>query len=131
MGKNKHDIKIVFFLAATILVSCSAIKNKIGYTKKWNGSDIQGHNFASFEDFNGKQDFDIKPDGKNSFYLKYLTNVEHGKLHMEIRSSSKSFLSKELSGKVSDSVYIDNTGSEKIKLILAATHADGSFDIKY
>lgn len=131
MGKIKHDVKIACFLVAAMLVSCSAIKNKMGYTGKWNGSDIQGHNFASFEDFNGKQDFEIKPGGKNSFYLKYLTNVERGKLHMEIRTSSKSFLSKELSGKVNDSVYIDNTGGEKIKLILAATHADGSFDIKY
>jgi hypothetical protein len=131
MGKSKYDIKIACFLVAAMLFSCSVMKNKIGYTGKWNGSDIQGHNFASFEDFNGKQDFDLKPGGKNSFYLKYLINVEHGKLHMEIRSSSRSFLSKDLSGKVSDSVYIDNTSGEKIKLILAATHADGTFDIKY
>jgi hypothetical protein len=131
MGKSKHGIRIAFFLAVATLISCSIMKNQIGYTGKWNGSDIQGHNFASFENFNGKQDFEIKPGGKNSFYLKYLTNVERGKLHMEIKSSSKSFLSKELSGKVSDSVYIDNMGGEKIKLILAATHADGSFDIKY
>ena len=131
MRKIKRAVKIACFLVAAMLVSCSVMKNKIGYTGKWNGSDVQGHNFASFEDFNGKQDFEIKPNGKNSFYLKYLTNVERGKLHMEIRSSSKSFLSKELTGKVSDSVYIDNTGSEKIKLILEATHADGSFDIKY
>ena len=131
MGKNKHDIKIVFFLTATILVSCSVIKNKIGYTKKWNGSDIQGHNFASFEDFNGKQDFDIKPDAKGPFYLKYTADAEHGKLHMEVRAGSKSFLSKEVSGKVTDSIYIDNSAGEKIKLIFEATHADGSFDIKY
>lgn len=116
--------------AASVLaiVSCSVGKN---YTKKWNGTDVPGHTFASFEQFNGKQEFEIKHSGSAPFYIKYLTEVGSGKLHMEIKSKFKSFLSKDLSGKMADSVYVNNESGEKIKLVFEAANAQGSFDVKY
>jgi len=111
------------------IASCSVISKN--YTKKWSGSDVPGHTFASFEQFNGKQEFEIKHPGNDPFYVKYITAVGSGKLHMEIKSGAKSFLSKDLSGNMADSVYVNNESGGKVKLIFEASNAEGSFDIRY
>ena len=101
------------------------------YTKKWEGSDLPGHSYAKFEDFNGKQAFDIKLDKKDSFTLKYATVLKKGKLHLEIKSSDKTVLNKDLSGSESGELIIKNTEGKKYKFIFKAKHAEGSYDITY
>lgn len=123
-------LKLGIAVASVITITSCSVLNK-NYTQKWSGSDVPGHTFASFEQFNGKQEFEIKRSGNGPFYIRYMTEVRSGKLHMEIKSKSKSFLSKELSGKMTDSVYVNNESGEKIKLVFEASNAEGSFDVKY
>lgn len=120
-----------FFFFFLTFISCSGINQNIGYTKKWNGSDINGHNYATFEDFNGRQDFNIRRYSDRPFYLTYSMDIKKGKVRFEIKSLSRIILNKEVSGKLRDSIKLSNEGIEKIKVILYASNAYGSFDIKY
>lgn len=101
------------------------------YTKKWVGSDVPGHSFAKFEDFNGKQDFKVKLDKKDSFLFNYNTNVNAGALHLTVKSSGKTLLDKDLKGSESGQLKVENTSGEDYKFIFKAKHANGSFDITY
>jgi hypothetical protein len=101
------------------------------YTKKWEGSDVPGHSFAKFEDFNGKQDFKIKLDKKDSFVFNYKTDVKAGTLHLDVKSLGKTVLAKDLKGSESGELKIVNTRGENYKFIFKAKHANGSFDITY
>lgn len=101
------------------------------YTKKWNGSDLPGHSYAAFEDFNGKQGFKVKLQKSNRFYFKYLTNLKNGRLHLLLKSSKKIILDKDLSGSESDEFEIENAHGDQYKFIFTASHAEGSFDISY
>ncbi|MBB6499058.1 hypothetical protein [Pedobacter cryoconitis] len=101
------------------------------YTKKWQGSDLPGHSYATFEDFNGKQDFNVKLDKKDGFTLKYTTVLKKGQLQLEIKSSDKTVLQKNLSGSESGEVTVKNTEHKKYKFIFRAKHADGNYEITY
>lgn len=101
------------------------------YTKNWQGSDIPGHCYATFDDFNGKQDFKIKLLKKEGFNFKYSTTLTKGTLRLTIKSGSKTIYEKELKGSISDEVKIENSQGGKFKFIFMAKHAKGSFDVRY
>lgn len=105
--------------------------NAQNYTKNWEGSDLPGHSFAKFEDFNGKQDFKIKLDKNESFIFNYTVTVKKGDLHLEVKSPGGTVLTKDFKGTDSGELKILNPKGQKYKFIFSARHAEGNFDIKY
>jgi len=101
------------------------------YTKNWQGSDLPGHSFAKFDRFNGKQDFRIMLNENDSFIFKYKTTLEQGALYLEVKSSSQTVLSKDLTRSEVGQLKILNPRGEKYKFIFKAKDASGSFDITY
>lgn len=101
------------------------------YTKHWEGGDIKGHTFASFEEFNGKQTFQVKRDRKGQFILKYSASLKKGKLSMEIKCDSKVIIQRDIDGSITDSVRLSNSADEKLQITFRARHANGQFDINY
>jgi hypothetical protein len=130
MIKLKPNAKIMFIAAATLFVSCS-IKNKLNYTKNWRGSDLPGHIYASFDGFNGKQDFNAKRFANGHMNVKYSTDVPTGEMHLEIKCNSKIVLDRDVSGSVRDSIGFDNPGNEPVKFTFKAKNAAGKFDLTY
>lgn len=101
------------------------------YTKKWHSNEKSGQIVASFEEFNGKQDFKVKRNREGSFMLFYSVNLEDGKLSIEIKSSSKAIVQREISGSLLDSIKLDNSNGVKYQVIFRAVHARGKFELKY
>lgn len=129
---NKISLKqFAFFILFISLSACAVMKKEVNYTKNWSGTDVPGHTSAAFEDFNGKQAFDLKLSKKGPFYFKYSTTMERGKLHFTLKSSSKVILSKDLQGSSQDSIRIDNANDEKYSIILQAAEAAGKVDFRY
>ena len=112
-------------------MACSPLKQGINYTKNWQGSDASGHIYATFDDFNGKQEFNAKRFTNGHMYVKYSTNVPTGEMHLAIKCHSKVVLDRDVSGNVSDSIRFDNPGNEPLQFILKARKAAGKFDITY
>jgi hypothetical protein len=100
-------------------------------TKNWKGSDVPGHSYATFEDFNGKQDFKVKLSKNDAFNFKYSATLKKGTLHLAVKSRSKTIYEKDIIGTVSDEFKIENPKGEKYKFIFTARHAEGSFDVRY
>ena len=103
----------------------------INYTKNWRSEDIPGHIIASFDEFNGKQDFKLDKVPTGVFMLKYSVSLEKGRLYIEIKNTPKTTIRREISGNVTDSIRIDNALGKSYKLIFKAVHAKGKFDVKY
>lgn len=101
------------------------------YTKNWHSDEKNGSIIASFEEFNGKQDFKLHRNAKGVFMLKYAATAEKGKLQIEVKQGSKTIVQREVNGSVSDSIKLDNTGDEKYQVIFRAVHAKGKFELKY
>lgn len=116
-----------------LLIGSCALLSTTGrsYTKHWNGSDVPGHNYASFTDMTGQQNFNIKLPSKGLYYLKYSVTVNRGELIMKVRSSSNELINIPIRGTLTDSINIQNTNNERYKLDFIAKHADGNFDISY
>lgn len=105
--------------------------NAQNYTKNWEGSDLPGHSFAKFEDFNGKQDFKVKLDKNESFVFNYTANLKKGELHLEVKSPGGTVFTKNITGTDSGELKVLNLKGEQYKFIFRAKHAEGNFDIKY
>ncbi|WP_131537295.1 hypothetical protein [Pedobacter nototheniae] len=117
-------IKILFVLSS-ILFQTQNI------TRSWDGSDTPGHSYATFEEFNGKQDFKIKLNKKESFTFKYSAIIKKGTLHLAIKSGSKTIYEKDIKDTVSDEVKVDYAEGKKYSFTFTALHAKGSFDVRY
>jgi hypothetical protein len=117
---------------SVILASaCSSIKQGMNYTKNWQGSDLPGHIYATFDGFNGKQEFNAKSFANGRMHVKYSTDVPTGEMHLEIKCNSKLVLNRDVSGKVRDSVLFENPGNEPVQFIFKAKNAAGKFDLTY
>lgn len=121
----------LILLTFTILSSCSILPKSGLHTKNWKGSDLPGHNYATFDYLNGTQKFDLKLNKKGPFYFKYETNIKSGKLHFSLESPTRVIISKELHGAKTDSIQVDNPANENFQIILIGSHAAGSVDFKY
>ncbi|RYE27524.1 MAG: hypothetical protein EOP45_00920 [Sphingobacteriaceae bacterium] len=121
----------LFCLLITLTACSSTLKRSVNYTGKWSGSDLPGHNYATFEDFNGHQNFSITPTSKGTLYIKYVATVAKGTLNLKISSPKKTIVSKTISGTIADSVLVANSNQERLSILFDASHADGSFDLKY
>jgi len=129
MNKLKFTTTIIAFVAILIIVSCSVINKN--YTKNWQGSDLPGHIYATFDGFNGKQDFNAKKFANGSMNVKYSTDVPTGEMHLEIKCNSKIVLNRDVSGSVHDSIRFDNPGNEPVQFTFKAKDAAGKFDLTY
>ena len=129
MSKLKFTTNIIAFVAILIIVSCSIINKN--YTKNWQGSDLPGHIYATFDGFNGKQDFNAKKFANGSMSVKYSTDVPTGEMHLEIKCNSKVVLNRDVSGSVRDSIRFDNPGNEPVQFTFKAKDAAGKFDLTY
>lgn len=121
----------LLLLTALTFTSCSILPKSALHTKNWKGSDLPGHNYSSFDYFNGTQKFDVKLDKKGLFYFKYATNIKSGKLHFSLESPTRTIISKDLHGAQSDSIQVDNPRAENFQIILVGTRAAGSVDFSY
>lgn len=101
------------------------------HTKNWEGTDTPGRSFAKFESFSGKQDFKVKLDKNASFSFKYKTLLEDGSLRLEVKSKTKTILSKDLEGSQERMIEVLNPKGEQYVFVFKAKNARGSFDISY
>ncbi|WP_158797120.1 hypothetical protein [Pedobacter sp. L105] len=101
------------------------------YTKHWDSHETNGHNDAKFEEFNGKQKYEVKLPANGDFSFKYTSVTKKGKLHLVVKSSSKMVLDKDLIGSDSGELKIENPKGEKYNYIFTAVHAEGSFEVNY
>lgn len=129
---QKVICRIWLFCLLVILNACSTIlKRSVNYTGKWNGSDLPGHNYVTFEDFNGHQNFSVTPTSKGALYIRYAVTVNKGTLNLKISSPRQTIVSRTISGTLADSVLVADVNSEHLSILFDASHADGSFDLKY
>jgi hypothetical protein len=117
--------------AVLLTTACSSIKQGMNSTKNWQGSDTPGHIYASFDGFNGKQQYNAKLFANGHMNVRYSTDIPTGEIHLEIKCHSKSVLNRDVSGKVRDSVAFDNPGNEPVQFIFKARDAAGKFDLTY
>jgi hypothetical protein len=125
---------IKFYLIASSYVfisSCTNMKQMTNYTEHWRGTDVPGHIYANFDDFNGKQDFNAQKFDNDHMSVKYSTEVTAGKMHLEIKCNSKVILDRDVTGKVQDSLAFDNPGNQPVQFIFKAKEAAGKFDLTY
>lgn len=114
----KHSIICAFLLFQT-------------HTKNWEGTDTPGRSFAKFESFTGTQDFKVKLDKNASFSFKYKTILDGGSMHLEVKSKSKTILSKDLEGSQEGMIEVLNPRREQYTFVFKAKNAGGSFDVSY
>jgi hypothetical protein len=101
------------------------------HTKNWKGSDVPGHNYATFDYLSGTQKFEVKVNKKATYYFKYTTNIKTGKLHLSLESPTRLILSKNLHGAQTDSIKVDNPAGETFHVLLVGSRAAGKVDLKY
>jgi hypothetical protein len=129
--KNKTAAINLIVLVALTFTSCSLLHKGSLRAKNWNGSDVPGHNYATFDLLSGTQKFDLKLSKKGTFYFKYATDIKAGKLHLSVESPTRTILSKDLHGPQADSILVDNPASETFQIILVGSRAAGKVDFKY
>lgn len=113
-------------------IICSVLLlQQLNLTRDWSGTDLPGHSFAKFEHFDGTQKFDIKLDKKDSFIFNYKAAVKKGTLRLEVKSSTKTVLSKDIKESEEGTLKILNPKGEKYKFILTGKDAQGNYDVTY
>ncbi|HWD89019.1 MAG TPA: hypothetical protein VG367_12880 [Mucilaginibacter sp.] len=122
-----HKIYFTILLVSIATASCSIIN----YTKNWQGSDPPGHIYASFDRFNGKQDFNARSFSNGHMEVKYTTELTEGELRLEIKCNSKIVLNRDVSCAIHGSLIIDNPGNKPVQFIFKARQAVGKFDLTY
>src|SRR5579859_7140457 len=106
MKKIKIHVTLLlfsFFIAAT---SCSVVRGN--YTKNWQGSDVPGHIYATFDGFNGHQDFYARSFSGTKTKMEYSTDIQSGTMLLEVKCDGKTVLNRDVTGAVHDSLTFDN-----------------------
>jgi hypothetical protein len=129
--KNQSAATILILFVALTLSSCSLLPKAGPHTKNWNGSDLPGHTYATFDYLNGTQKFDVKVSKTGTFYFKYATDIRSGKLHLSVESPTRVILSKNLHGAQADSIQVGNPAGETFQIILIGSRAAGKVDFRY
>ena len=129
MKKIKIHFSLLLVPFAIAITSCSILRGN--YTKNWQGSDVPGHIFATFDGFNGHQDFYARSFSGTKTKMKYSTEVSTGSMALEVKCDGKTVLNRDVTGTVHDSLTFDNPGHNPVQLTLKAKDAAGKFDITY
>jgi hypothetical protein len=123
------NLKASFLLSAVLFASCGIINNYS--SRNWHGGDVGGHNYATFDEMNGHQDFKLLNPASGDFNLKYTSDVTEGELRLVITQGHTIIVNRDLSGSVRDSVRISNGGNPDVKISVSGKHAKGKYDISY
>jgi hypothetical protein len=129
MKKMKIHFSLLLFSIAMTMTSCSVVRGN--YTKNWQGSDVPGHIYATFDGFNGRQDFYARSFSGTKTKMKYSTDVPTGTMALEVKCEGKTVLNRDVTGAVCDSLTFDNPNHKPVQLTLKAKDAAGKFDITY
>ena len=129
MKKIKIQFSLLLLSSGMLIASCSVTRGN--YTKNWQGSDVPGHIYATFDGFNGHQDFYAKSFSGTKTKMKYSTDVPTGTMALEVKCDGKTILNRDVTGTVRDSLTFDNPGHNPVQLTLKAKGAAGKFDITY
>ena len=129
MKKIKIHFSLLLLSSSVLAVSCSVMRGN--YTKNWQGSDVPGHIYATFDGFNGHQDFYAKSFSGTKTKIKYSTDVPTGTMALEVKCDGKTVLNRDVTGTLRDSLTFDNPGHNPVQFTLKANDAAGKFDITY
>jgi hypothetical protein len=129
--KNRVGIHGLSILVSLSFSSCSSFYKGAFQTKNFKSTDVPGQCTVSFDYFDGTQLFDLKLPQSGPYYFKYSTEVKTGKLHLALKTSSKTLLSKDLQGSALDSIRVDSPGDGKVQVIIDASKAAGKVDLTY
>lgn len=129
MKKIKIQFSLLLLSSGMLIASCSVLRGN--YTKNWQGSDVPGHIYATFDGFNGHQDFYAKSFSGTKMNLKYSTDVPTGTMALEVKCDGKTVLNRDVTGTVRDSLIFDNPGHNPVLFMLKSKDAAGKFDITY
>lgn len=129
MKKIKIHFTLLLFSFVILVTSCSVVRGN--YTKNWQGSDVPGHIYATFDGFNGHQDFYAKSFSGTQMKMKYSTDVQSGSMSLEVKCGGNTVLNRDVTGMVRDSLTFDNPGHNTVQFTLKARDAGGKFDLTY
>ena len=129
MKKTKICFSLLLFSLGALASSCSVMRGN--YTKNWQGSDVPGHIYATFDGFNGHKDYYAKSFSGTKTKIKYSTEVTTGTMALEVKCNGKTVLNRDVTGSVRDSLTFDNPGHNPVQFALKAKDAAGKFDITY
>lgn len=129
MKKIKIQFSLLLLSFAVAITSCSILRGN--YTKNWQGSDNPGHIYASFDGFNGHQDFSARSFSGTKMKVKYSTDVTAGTMALVVKCNGIPVLDRDVTGTVRDSVTFDNPNHNPVQFTLKAKDAAGKFDITY
>ena len=129
MKKIKINFSLLLLSFAIEISSCSVMRGN--YTRNWQGSDIPGHIYATFDGFNGHQDFYAKSFSGTKTKMKYSTDVPTGTMALEVKCNGKTVLNRDVTGAVRDSLTFDNPNHNPVQFTLKAKDAAGKFDVTY
>lgn len=119
MKKRMTGIGMIVLLAA-----CSGANN-------WQGSDVNGHSYASFGSLSGKQRFKLQLDSAQTYYIKYTVQRQSGELHLLIAAGRDALVDKEVDTRLSDSLLVKHINNTAYTLTLSGKKAAGSYDVRY
>ncbi|MCM5663815.1 DUF4932 domain-containing protein [Galbibacter mesophilus] len=77
-------IQLKYFLLILIMTSCSTTRN-------WQSEQNDNTLYATFEEFNGKENIKIKEDSSQIAYLSYFTNTTSGNISLEVNRDNFKF----------------------------------------
>lgn len=123
------NLKASFLLSTVLFTSCGIINNYS--SRNWQGGDVGGHNYASFDEMNGRQDFKLLNPASGNFSLKYTGDITEGELHLVITQGRNIIVNRDITGSVRDSVRISDGGNPDVKISVTGKHAKGKYDITY
>jgi len=129
MKKIKIHFSLLLLSFAVAITSCSVTRGN--YTKNCQGSDVPGHIYATFDGFNGHQDFYAKSFSGTKMKMKYSTDVTADTMALEVNCDGKTVLNRNVTGAIRDSLTFDNPNHNPVRFTLKGKDAAGKFDITY
>lgn len=121
---GKTGILFLFAFFVGTLISCSVSRN-------WKGSDVTGHNQASFSEFSGTQKFQMMLKTGEDCVIDYRVKQEKGTLRIKIYAPGVTLVDKKITTEESDQIRLKNNNVGKYFLVISGNKSAGSFDIKY
>ena len=111
-----------------ILLSCSTLA-ACTYTKQWKSNDTPRGTTASFNTYNGRNEYPVTASASSRFYVKFDVGLEQGTLGISLKSASGTAFDSTLSTAWTDSLIIDNPKRQAWRIRVDGRQASGHFAI--